>query len=69
MYYTYQWSLVIAKDLFTRFAEKGLLDPEVAKSYRDNILLPGGTEDAAVLVERFLGRPYSMEAYRAWLER
>ena len=67
-YYTYQWSLVIAKDLFTRFAASGLMDGDVARQYREAILEPGGTADAAELVERFLGRPFGLEAYRAWLE-
>ena len=31
------------------------------------VLAPGGKEDAAVLVANFLGRPYSFDAYEAWL--
>ncbi len=71
MYYTYQWSLAIAKDLFTRFesAPGGLLDRETAQAYRDWILVPGGTVDPDTLVEGFLGRPRNLEAYKAWLER
>jgi thimet oligopeptidase len=68
MYYTYQWSLVIAKDLFTRFSTEGILNPDVAKAYRDAILVPGGSKDANQLVEDFLGRPYSLDAYGAWLK-
>jgi thimet oligopeptidase len=68
LYCTYMWSLVIAKDLFTVFARDGLLDPEVAVRYRDAVLAPGGTAPAAELIERFLGRPYSFDAYRAWLD-
>jgi thimet oligopeptidase len=69
MYYTYQWSLVIAKDLFTRFSSEGLMSAATARDYRDTILAPGGTRDAAKLVESFLGRKYNLEAYRAWLEQ
>lgn len=68
MYYTYQWSLVIAKDLFTRFAGAGLMDQQVAREYRESILLPGGTADAADLVQEFLGRPSNLDAYKAWLQ-
>lgn len=68
LYCTYMWSLVIAKDLFTVFARDGLLNPEVAVRYRDAVLAPGGTAPAAELIERFLGRPYSFDAYRAWLD-
>ena len=68
MYYTYQWSLVIAKDLFSRFGADKLLDRETATALKEHILAPGGARDAAVLVEDFLGRPYNFDAYRRWLE-
>ena len=68
-YYTYMWSLVIAKDMFGAFDAADLFDPEVAHRYRDRILVPGGSKDAADLVEDFLGRPYDAVAFRAWLER
>ncbi|WP_029288594.1 M3 family metallopeptidase [Cellulomonas sp. HZM] len=65
-YYTYLWSLVIAKDLRTAFGDD-LMDPEVGRRYRECILEPGGSADAAELVERFLGRPSSFDAFDAWL--
>ncbi len=66
-YYTYMWSLVIAKDMFSAFDRDDLFDPEVAGAYRDKVLAPGGRRDAADLVEDFLGRPYTFDAYAAWL--
>ncbi|MEI7056179.1 M3 family metallopeptidase [Nocardioides sp. CCNWLW239] len=66
-YYTYMWSLVIAKDLFSAFDRDNLFDPEVAGRYRDQVLARGGEKDAAELVADFLGRPYSFDAYAAWL--
>ncbi|CAN5397561.1 M3 family metallopeptidase [soil metagenome] len=66
-YYTYMWSLVIAKDLFSAFDPDDLFDAEVAGRYRDRVLVPGGTQDAADLVADFLGRPYTFDAYAAWL--
>jgi thimet oligopeptidase len=66
-YYTYMWSLVIAKDMFSAFDRGDLFDPEVAGAYRDKVLAPGGRRDAADLVEDFLGRPYTFDAYAAWL--
>ena len=69
MYYTYQWSLVIAKDLFTRFEQEGLLNPAAARAYAKEILQRGGAAPAAELVRGFLGREYNMEAYKRWLER
>jgi thimet oligopeptidase len=68
-YYTYMWSLVIAKDLFSAFDPDDLFAPEVAGRYRDRVLTPGGTRDAADLVADFLGRPYTFDAYAAWLAR
>lgn len=66
-YYTYMWSLVIAKDLFSAFDRDDLFDPQVAGRYRDRVLAPGGSRDAADLVEDFLGRPYTFDAYATWL--
>jgi thimet oligopeptidase len=66
-YYTYMWSLVIAKDLFSAFDPANMFDPAVAHRYRDEILARGGADDAAVLVQNFLGRPFSFDAYAAWL--
>jgi thimet oligopeptidase len=67
-YYTYVWSMVIAKDLETEFQKKGYLDRETAMKYRRTILEPGGSKPAADLVKDFLGRPYGFEAYRAYLD-
>jgi thimet oligopeptidase len=66
-YYTYMWSLVIAKDLFSAFDRDDLFDEEVATRYRDRILVQGGRKDAADLVEDFLGRPFGFEAFADWL--
>jgi thimet oligopeptidase len=66
-YYTYMWSLVIAKDLFAQFDPKDLFDPAVAHRYRDEVLARGGAADAADLVANFLGRPYSFDAFGQWL--
>ncbi|WGL52681.1 Zn-dependent oligopeptidase [Nocardioides sp. BP30] len=68
-YYTYQWSLVIAKDLFGAFDPADLFATEVAGRYRDRVLAPGGSKDAADLVEDFLGRPFTFDAYADWLAR
>jgi len=67
-YYTYMWSLVISKDLFSAFDRDRLFDTAVAYRYRDEILAAGGRADAADLVANFLGRPYSFEAFGRWLD-
>lgn len=65
-YYTYQWSLVIARDLLSAF-DGDLMNPDAAARYRTEVLERGGTRDARELVEEFLGRPFAFDAYRAWL--
>jgi thimet oligopeptidase len=68
IYYTYMWSLVIAKDLFSAFERDGLMSRATAARYRRTVLEPGGSRRAAELVEAFLGRPYGPEAWQRWLE-
>ena len=68
IYYTYMWSLVIAKDLLTEFQKAGLLAEGPARRYRRAILEPGGSKPAAELVRDFLGRESDFRAYQAWLE-
>jgi thimet oligopeptidase len=67
LYYTYMWSLVIAKDLFTAFRREGLFGP-AALRYRRTVLEPGGSRPAADLVRDFLGREPGFEAFAAWLD-
>jgi len=69
VYYTYMWSLVIAKDLFSQFDRANLLAAPVAYKYRDTILVPGGSKPAALLVRDFLGRPFDFKAWEDWLNR
>ena len=69
VYYTYMWSLVIAKDFFSKFDGANLLAPAVAGRYRDIVLAPGGSKPAAGLVSDFLGRPFDFKAWEEWLNR
>lgn len=69
VYYSYLWSLTIAKDLYGRFDPANPLDPAVAGRYRDAVLAPGASAPASALVARFLGRPTNTDAWRAWLTR
>jgi len=67
LYYTYMWSLVIAKDLFSVFQEEGLLAPETSLRYRKAVLDPGGSRPAAALLRDFLGRDTSFAPFERWL--
>ena len=62
-YYTYQWSLAIATDLFSRFEEAGLRNTEVANDYRRKVLQAAGSKPASDFVADFLGRRFSTDAY------
>jgi thimet oligopeptidase len=62
-YYTYQWSLAIATDLFSRFEEGGLRNTDIASDYRRNVLQAAGSEPAEKFVAKFLGREFSTDAY------
>lgn len=68
MYYTYMWSLVIAKDIVYELKKHGLMNTEWTMRYRMMILEPGGSKDAADLVKDFLGREYTFDAFQHWLE-
>ncbi len=68
-YYTYMWSQVIAKDLFSGFDQRDLLAPGPARRFRNQVLAQGAAKPAAELVRDFLGRPYSFDAWAAWLNQ
>ncbi|MCI4334897.1 MAG: Zn-dependent oligopeptidase [Thermoplasmata archaeon] len=68
LYYTYAWSLVIARDLLGPFLEKGtLLDPALAQRYVREILAPGASAPPEELVRNYLGRPLSYSAFEKWV--
>ena len=63
-YYTYQWSRALASDLLSQFRAAGLRDQATAKRYREQVLAPGGSESMNTLARTFLGRDWSVDAYR-----
>jgi len=67
IYYTYLWSQVIAKDLFTRFDREHLLEPTVPTRYRKTVLAPGGSKPADTLVRDFLKREFNTKAFDAYV--
>jgi len=64
-YYGYMWSEVYSTDMFySRFKEaKALLSAKVGVDYRSCILAPGGSQDGATMLEKFLGRKPSMDYF------
>ena len=61
-YYSYKWSEVLDADAFEYFKENGIFNPEIGKSFADNILSKGGTEQPMILYKRFRGREPRPEA-------
>jgi thimet oligopeptidase len=62
-YYGYLWAMVYGDDMFSEFAKHGILNPEVGRRYRTEILERGGERDAIDHVRAFLGREPSSEAF------
>ena len=54
-YYSYLWAEVLDKDAFELFMEKGIFDPATARSFRENILEKGGSDEPMELYRRFRG--------------
>ncbi len=61
-YYSYLWAEVLDADAFQAFKETSLFDKETAKSFRENILEKGGTEDPMDLYIKFRGRAPQKDA-------
>ncbi len=56
-YYSYVWAEVLDADGFEAFKESGnLFDPATARSYRDNILARGGSDEPMKLYRQFRGQ-------------
>lgn len=62
-YYGYLWSRVYAADMYTRFKDGKVLDPEVGKAYRQWILEKGSSMEEIDLVRGFLGREPNKDAF------
>ncbi|AAU37806.1 oligopeptidase A [[Mannheimia] succiniciproducens] len=61
-YYSYLWAEVLSADAFSRFEEEGIFNAVTGKSYLDEILTKGGSEEPMVLFERFRGRKPTLDA-------
>ena len=61
-YYSYKWAEVLDADAFSLFKEKGIFNPDVANSFRTEVLSKGGTEHPMTLYKRFRGQEPGIEA-------
>ena len=56
-YYSYKWAEVLSADAFSAFEERGVLDAETGRRFRECILEVGGSVDPMDAFIAFRGRP------------
>lgn len=61
-YYGYKWAEVLDADAFELFKEKGIFNKEVAASFRENLLMKGGSGKPMTLYKKFRGKEPGIEA-------
>jgi oligopeptidase A len=55
-YYSYKWAEVLSSDAYAAFEEQGVLNTELARRFRQEILEVGGTRDIGEAFRAFRGR-------------
>lgn len=61
-YYSYKWAEVLDADAYSVFTKNGIFDTKTAASFRNNILMKGGSEHPMVLYKRFRGQEPTIDA-------
>jgi len=62
-YFTYLWSLVLAQDIYSKFSENGIINPEIGLKYRNTVLKSSGYSDSMEYIKAFLGREPNNDAF------
>ncbi len=61
-YYSYKWAEVLSADAYSLFEEKGVLDADAGRRFREEILAVGGSRPAAESFRAFRGREPRVDA-------
>ena len=61
-YYGYKWAEVLDADAFAKFKETGIFNKETAKSFRENVLEKGDTDEPMKLYKQFRGQEPTIDA-------
>jgi oligopeptidase A len=61
-YYSYKWAEVLSSDAYAAFEEQGVLNADLARRFREQILEVGGTRDIGEAFRAFRGRPPDIAA-------
>ncbi|HYV30665.1 MAG TPA: M3 family metallopeptidase [Candidatus Binatia bacterium] len=64
-YYGYAWADAIAADMATVFEKspRGFFDAKAGRRLRDEVYAPGDSREVTLSIEKFLGRPRSIEPF------
>jgi oligopeptidase A len=61
-YYSYKWAEVLSADAWSAFEERGVLDADTGRRYREQILEAGGSRSALESFTAFRGRAPTIDA-------
>ncbi len=61
-YYSYKWAEVLSADAFSLFEEHGILNADIGRRFRDEVLAVGGSRNAMESFVAFRGREPSIDA-------
>ncbi|WP_018691543.1 oligopeptidase A [Algicola sagamiensis] len=61
-YYSYKWAEVLSSDAYARFEDEGIFNQETGRSFLQNILEKGGSQEPMDLFKAFRGREPEIDA-------